>query len=75
MVCPMRVDLQMEYETNEKIKTVVCTSKKEVYPECYGEECPYYSTEWITTPDGKVKEKGTCAQIGSGNDIGGIIEL
>lgn len=64
MVCPMRLNVKMSYETNETLKTVVCTSKEETYPECYGEECPWYDTKYVTEGD-KVKEVGVCKQTGS----------
>lgn len=71
MVCPMRLNTKMEYESNEKIKAVVLTSKEETYPECYGEECPWYDTKYVTDENNKVVTKGICRQVsfGSGGEV------
>lgn len=40
MLCPFRLNIEYEYD---KIGDAVVVSKqKEVYPECYGENCHYY---------------------------------
>ena len=70
MVCPMRCNQKITYEVvNKESNTVLCTGHLEEFPQCYGEECPYYATEWVSLPNGEVKEKGVCSQIVGGEGI------
>ena len=42
MKCPCRLD--KEYEVIEIGGSVFITAEKEVYPDCYEDECPFYDS-------------------------------
>lgn len=41
MKCPFRNGVKFEYKGAEG--RIVVTSQEEYYPDCYEEDCPYYS--------------------------------
>ena len=41
MICPFRNGIA--YEVKKIVDTAIITKQEEYYPECYEEECPYYS--------------------------------
>lgn len=36
--------MTMVFILQKKSNTVICKSQREIYPECMGEECPFYGT-------------------------------
>lgn len=45
MVCPFRIDVEREYGkvVAGDSSAIMETAVREIFPECQGEECPYYS--------------------------------
>lgn len=43
MICPFRSDIDFDYEIRNS--QVVENAQHMKYPECYGEECPFYDTD------------------------------
>lgn len=41
MICPFRIDIEYDYKAEKD--TFYVKAQKERFPECYEEDCPFYS--------------------------------
>lgn len=41
MICPFRIDIEYDYKIEKD--TLYVKAQKERFPECYEDDCPFYS--------------------------------